>query len=365
MIRKKLKLFYKFLVQILFKFLYGKIVIPKTTKGLLEKIEIQNSLFKTFKNDKYHIYVAKNARIYTDNNENVAIIKNNSILPIISFQQVYGILRGPKYNCTLIKGTPSFIKKIKGRVFNLCQGSSGNNYFHFIFDIIPKLYLLGSKINLNEIDYFYISDPKNWQIRLLKTLGIHKNKLLSSKKYNHIIADEIYAVDHPWYFKGHIQNSVKEIPKWIIIKNREVFLKNVKNSLKKKIFLDRSKSLYNHCQINNPNNLNKFIKKKNIKSYKPELLTFKTQINLFNNSSIIIGAHGASLTNIIFCKPKTKIVEIIPADHPNKKCERISKILNLKYFRIKTKPDNSDSNYPFKIHVGEKELKLIEKIINL
>ena len=99
--------------------------------------------------------------------------------------------------------------------------------------------------------------------------------------------------------------------------------------------------------------------------YKPELLSFKNQINLFENSSVIMGAHGASLANIIFCKPRTKIIEIIPADHPNKKCERISKILKLKYFRITTEPDNTDVNYPFKINLNKKNLKKIKKIISV
>ena len=365
MIKKKLKLYYKSLIELFFSFLYGKIFLPKTTKNLIKKIEINNSFFKSFKNKKYQIYIVKNARIYTDNNENLAIIKDNQILPHISFQQVYGILRSPKYNCTLVKGTPSFIKKINGRVFNLCQGASGNNYFHFLFDIIPKIYLLNSKINLDKIDYFYIANPKKWQIRILKNLGITEDKLLSSKKYNHIIADEIYSVDHPWYTKGHIHNSVKEIPSWIVLKNREIFLKKNRKRTKKRIFLDRSNSSYNHCQISNPNFVNEFIFKNKFKSSKPELLTLKTQINLFNNSSIIIGAHGAAFTNIIFCKPGTKIIEIIPSDHPSRQNERISKILKLKYFRIKTKPDNSDKNYPFKINIDRKNLKLIEKIINL
>ena len=61
------------------------------------------------------MYIIKDARIYTDNNENLAIIKNNLILPHISFQQVYGVLRSSKYNCTLLRGTLLF-KKINGKV---------------------------------------------------------------------------------------------------------------------------------------------------------------------------------------------------------------------------------------------------------
>ena len=78
-----------------------------------------------------------------------------------------------------------------------------------------------------------------------------------------------------------------------------------------------------------------------------------------------MGAHGASFTNIIYCKSATKIIEIIPIDHPNKKCQTISKFLNLKYFRIKTKKNNLDKNYPFKIILEEKHLKQIQKIIDL
>ena len=123
--------------------------------------------------------------------------------------------------------------------------------------------------------------------------------------------------------------------------------------------------MYNHCQINNFSEINHLITKKKFELYKPELLSFKNQVDLFKNSSIVMGAHGASLANIIFCKPRTKIIEIIPADHPNKKCERISKILKLKYFRITTEPDNTDVNYPFKINLNKKNLKKIKKIISV
>lgn len=364
MIKKILKSYYKTLTRSLFLSLYGNVKISKSTGVLIEKTIIDNPYFKTYNSKPYFLYNIKNARIYTDNNENVAIIKNNLILPQVSFQQVNGKLTNAKYNSVIKRGTPSLIKNIKGKVFNLCQGASSNNYFHFLFDIIPKIYLISTKINLKKIDYFYISEPREWQIQILKVLGINKNKLISSKKHNHIFADEIFSVDHPWYDKGFVQHNVKKMPKWIVYKNRKVFLSKSKNKSKMKLFLDRSSSKYNHCQISNFDKINKLVVKKKIKSYQPENLSFKSQINLFKNSSIVIGAHGAALANITFCKPKTKVIEIIPSNHPNRQTERISKILKLRYFRIETKPTALDTNYPFKIFLEKKDLKLIEKIID-
>ena len=156
------------------------------------------------------------------------------------------------------------------------------------------------------------------------------------------------------------------MPKWIVLINRKIFLNRAsKFNCPKKIFLDRSSSRFNHCQIFNQIVMNKWVKKKNLNIFKPEKLPFKKQIHLFKNASVILGAHGAAFTNIIFCKPGTKIIEIIPSNHPNKKCERISKILKLKYFRIITKPDNTNKNFPYRIHLEKKHLKMIEKAINL
>ena len=366
MIKKKLKLYYRITVQNLFKILYGKILIPKKKSNFTKKIKINNSKYKTFNNNNYHIYNIKNARIYTDKNENVAIIKNNYILENISFQQVNGKLKKIKYNSVTHQGTPSFLKKFPGKVFNLSQGGSGNNYFHFIFDILPKLYLLKLKIDLKKIDYFYVSEPKDWQINIFKKFGIKEEKLLSSDKYKHIMADEIYAVEHPWYHKGYIHLEVSKLPKWIIFNHRKFFKSSSKNKFnKKKIFLDRSQSIYKHCQIENFGVIKNLAIKKRFDIKRPEIFTFDKQIQLFRNSHIILGAHGAAFANIIFCKPGTKIIEIIPKDHPNKKCARISKILKLRYFRIETEPDNSDVNYPHKIKLNKKNLEKINKIIDL
>jgi len=42
------------------------------------------------------------------------------------------------------------------------------------------------------------------------------------------------------------------------------------------------------------------------------------------------------------------------------------KIINkLKYFRIVTKPDNSNKNFPYRIHLEKKHFQMINNAINL
>ena len=218
MIRKKIKYLYKNIIQKIFFFLYGKISVSK-----LKINKSDSAILNPQTNLKYQIYEIENARIFTDNNENLAIIKDNKIIPQMSFQQVKGRLKNAKFNSVIEKGTNSFVKNISGSVFNLAQGGSGNNFFHFMFDIIPKIFILKSKINLSKVDYYYVSKPRKWQIKIFNLVGIKYKNLLDSNKYNHIHAKKIIAVDHPWYYQGKIQSSVQNIPKWIINLHRKNF----------------------------------------------------------------------------------------------------------------------------------------------
>ena len=355
---------FKYFIQRIFILLYGKInANNENFNKLFIKKKISNFSHDLFPEKSYYIYFITDCRIYTDTNENLAIIKNNIIIPEISYQQVKGELKSVEFNSCILKGTPRIKKKIKGTVLNLAQGASGDNFFHFLLDIIPKIWLTNSSISKDEINYFYVNKIYTWQKGIFKIIGIDEKKLLDASIYRHIHVDKLIAVTHPWYEKGFIQNEVKLLPSWIINKNRKKFLPIIKSNKENrtKLFLDRSGSIFSHCKILNNEELIQYLEKKGFEIYKPEKQDFLKQIQKFNDSNIILGAHGAAFTNIIFCKEKTNIIEIIPVTHPNKKCERISKILNLNYYRYETKDTSKDEINPYNIKV---DLNYLENLIN-
>lgn len=366
MFRKKIQSLFKFFIQKFFILIYGKISVFNSTKKNEDQV-IKITGINSDNNPEivYFLYKIKNGRIYTDTNQNVAVINKDNLISVSSFQHINNKLRDVSFNSVLIKGTPRFKKKFKGKIFNLAQGGSGNNYFHFIFDIVSKIYLLQKNLDINTIDYFYVPKITNWQKKIYSLFFISEEKLIDSEKFRHVESDMIISVSHPWYFKGEVHDETSNIPDWIIEHNRNKFLPIAKKfNNNKKIFLDRSSSKYNHCQIINNEQIKKFFKEKGFTSYKVEELDFKEQIYLFKEASVIVGAHGAAFTNIIFCKERTKILEIIPESHPSKQNERISKILNLNYYKIITK-DTYKKDFPYSIYLDDGNFKKISETIDL
>ena len=129
---------------------------------------------------------------------------------------------------------------------------------------------------------------------------------------------------------------------------RKIFLKKLRNKKIKcnKIFLDRDEVDYDiknlelykdHRILLNRKEVIYFLKKKGFNIIKPQEINFWDQVNLFNKAKVIISLSGAGLSNIIFCKPGTKIIEIKNNNRLNDFLN-ISRMLNLKHQQISIKP---------------------------
>ena len=213
------------------------------------------------------IFKIKNGRVCTDGVEQVAYISEKNIIKEISYTQIKGKLVSARSNFVVKKGTPYFLKKIDGNVLSLIQGASGNsNYFHWMFDILPKIKIISLCYNFKEIDFIYMPKLHDFQKKTLKKIGLKNIKFIDSNKYKHLLAKNLIVPEHPWYFKGKIAQEAQKLPTWIIKWIRSLFIKNLNNNLKiKKIFIDRSESQYDHCKLINNNQIISELKKKGFK----------------------------------------------------------------------------------------------------
>jgi capsular polysaccharide biosynthesis protein len=49
----------------------------------------------------------------------------------------------------------------------------------------------------------------------------------------------------------------------------------------------------------------------------PGSLSFTEQVRLFRSARLVVGPHGAGLTNVVFCEPGTIVYELVSADYTN------------------------------------------------
>ncbi len=311
-----LKNLYKFTVQIIFKLIYGEIRVASN-------IEIDQSLnVNKIKIDEisYNIFKIKKSRLFTTSVHDQSIIVDNKLISGPSFQ--LRVKEGDKLfarnnadikeNISLKIGTPRFRKKLKGKVFSLLSGGAAKtNYFHWLFEILPKLEIVKRFESLKNFDYFLLPSTRmKHHLETFELLNISKKKLLDSNSFKHITCDEITVVDHPFRITNNTVHDTQNIPTWIFNWLRKEFLKHKsKNNFPKKIFIDRPESISKYRRFDNHKEVYDIFKKFNYEFIQPEKYSVRDQINMYNSAEEIAGLHGAGFANICFCEPNTKIIE--------------------------------------------------------
>ena len=373
MIKNFLKKTFKIVSYGIFHAIYGKIKhIIETHEDDRIKVEIVN----IEKNLEYKIYNITNGRLYTDRIQDTAILLDNKIIKGPSFQlrkthdsKIYN--SNIENNIVFEKGTPRKLRKLNGSVLSLLTGGGGNNnYWHWLFDVLPRIALCNKIINLNDIDYFLLPDHlKQFQKETLDYLNIPMHKRLSSKKFRHVQANKLIVTDHPVVIDGDATKAIMNMPGWISQWLKDNFItKNTKgnknNSIK--IYIDRStQTTTGNPQrlISNENEVKEFLLKKNFIPVKLHEETFIDQVKLFNNADCIIGLHGGGFANLVFCKPETKIIEL-KSSNAGVPIENLAKKNNLNYKSIAVVAKQLEKyNFPNQQGSIEIEISRIDKLL--
>ena len=340
MIKKNLQKIFKKISYGIFLIIYGPIDdFIENDKDNRIKVKLIN----IDKEQNYKVYKISNGRLYTDRIHDAAAILDNKIIegPSFQFRQVPNPLDNPKTrneinygrypniskiivnskirnNIVFSKGTPRKLRNLNGKVLSLLTGGGGNNnYWHWLFDVLPRLSLCSKFVNLNEIDYFLLPNLlKKFQKETLDCLNIPKHKRISSEKFRHIKAKELIITDHPLVTSGNATKDNLNIHNWIILWLKNNFLSSdikINQKIKKKIYIDRSdtkSNLLSQRFISNEDEIKKYLLKNNFIFVKLHETSFREQVNLFHNAECIVGQHGAGFVNVVFCKPGTKIIEL-------------------------------------------------------
>ncbi|OCR00908.1 hypothetical protein BCD67_24450 [Oscillatoriales cyanobacterium USR001] len=196
------------------------------------------------------------------------------------------------------------LEQIDGKVAVL-SGLSGNVYFHWMVDVLPRIELLRlSGIDFDKIDWFLVNNSQQpFQQETLKALGVPKNKILASDNHPHIQAKQLIVPSFPGYLGWP--------PLWVIDFLRREFLTGITplSSYPERIYISRNKARYR--RVLNEEKVIEELSKFGFVRILLESLPLSEQIALFFHAKVIVAPHGSGLTNTIFCQTGTKVIELV------------------------------------------------------
>jgi tetratricopeptide (TPR) repeat protein/capsular polysaccharide biosynthesis protein len=221
------------------------------------------------------------------------------------------------------------VEKITGRVA-LLSSLAGHVYYHWMFDILPRLELLRrSEVKFKEIDWFVVNSlSKPYQQETLNLLGIAQDKIIESDRHSHIQASELIVPSFPGYLDWVPEGTIKFL--------RETFLpqinSNQNNQNQAKIYVSRARA--KNRRLVNEIEVSQLLTKSGFVTVFLEEMSFLEQVKTFANAKMIVSPHGSGLTNLVFCSPHTQVVEFFSPNYIRTDYWMISQQLDLRHYYI-------------------------------
>ncbi len=223
-------------------------------------------------------------------------------------------------------------------------------YYHWFADALPRLMLAEDSINVHQLpvllpDYYqqhsFITDS-------LTMLGYQPYFLESGIPY---IVDKLYitsmtAVTGQFnsIYIGKVRSSLTEG-------------KNQNTDICKKIYISRSKAKKRF--VANEKELSAFLSSLGFQIVHFENYSLEQQIKIVSESKVIIGLHGAGLTNMLFLPKQSTVFELISKEKNwyNWCYQNMANALNLKYYQIECETSKAIEDY--NVYVDLKQLHAV------
>jgi hypothetical protein len=215
--------------------------------------------------------------------------------------------------------------RLQGTSLSLISNWS-DNYWHWMFDVLGKLVLLrdGFPDYMSDVERHLVLNLHQFPFKLqsLLRLGYAKDKLVDVAAESHFLCDTLLIADRP---------HRDPMPEMDLIESlRRAFLPADRAAAKpRNIYISRSFSATR--RIANEAELILRLEKFGFEVVHLEKLSFDEQVHLFQSAAMVLAQHGAGLSNLVFCSPGTKVVELFEPEFVNPCFAFLSAKMSLNY----------------------------------
>lgn len=182
-----------------------------------------------------------------------------------------------------------------------------NNHYHTLVDVFPRLELLHQPY-FTQFDEILLLCPGG--LRPLERYLLDRLPLPSHVRLVEVDEDRLYRSEQYVHVSYPTTVYCGYLPGWYRRRVRERLLPDRPSRRTHRILISRRRA--GKRRILNMDELADALEPLGFTTYELEALSIPEQIELFYDADVVVGAHGAGLTNVLFCD-RARIVELFPA----------------------------------------------------
>lgn len=234
---------------------------------------------------------------------------------------------------------------------------SNNNYFHWMSEVVPR-YFMAKKLGI-KFDKVLTGMEKDFQKETVQILGISGKQIIPANEQLNLRAKELVIPSLPCS-SGQMNRFVCDALRETFLKKSQSKSKKKKENPSEKIYITRGNAS-NGRMVVNDDEVKAFLKENGFCAVSFDGLSITEQAKITNSARAIISYHGGALTNLVFAKKGTKVVELFHPDYINVCYWFASNVIGLKYYYDTALPVGPEGNYNVKIPIAQLE-EIIKKI---
>ena len=194
-------------------------------------------------------------------------------------------------------------RRLIGNVYSLLSLWS-SEFYHWFHDVLPRLETALPHLPA-DAKFLINPNPKAWQLDSLLAFGIGPDRLEIQPSGMHTRVERLWLstpVGHSSLGSGIVLRRVADR-----LRHHFIGDDSVRNS-HYRLYISRRKAASR--RIVNESEIKALLEEQGLETVLCEDLSLAQQVQLFAKTTTIIGAHGAGLTNLMYCLPGSLIGEV-------------------------------------------------------
>jgi hypothetical protein len=214
----------------------------------------------------------------------------------------YWGIAGWREHPIFLKGRLPRVESVPGSLAVLATRGGGTSYYHFLLDVLPRMEVLRRVLPEERPDHWYLPRSTRYHSEILSLAGLDALPVVESAPDRAVRAQRLLVPGLP----NHDELSPTWVTRWL----RELLPAGDTAGLPRRLYVTRGVVPNTRRLVQEPIVWPE-LERRGFVRIDPGAMSVREQVDHFAAADVIVGVHGAALTNLVFCKPGVRVLHLM------------------------------------------------------